>query len=74
MTEVLHRDQVWFTEKDHDGASTLFPLSEFKPRKQGENRQRRYLNGSYGAVPDLSKDLFEQALTARGEFGGAETE
>jgi hypothetical protein len=72
--EVLHRDQVWFTEKDHDGASTLFPLSEFKPRKQGENRQRRYLNGSYGAVPDLSKDLFEQALTARGEFGGAETE
>jgi hypothetical protein len=64
--EVLHRDQVWFTEKDHHGASTLFPFSEFKPRKQGENRQRRYLNGSYGAVPDLSKDLFEQALTARG--------
>ncbi len=63
--EVLRRDEVWFTEKDDDGASTLFPLAEFKPRRQGENRPRRYLNGSYGAVPELSMRLFEAALTSR---------
>jgi uncharacterized protein len=68
--EVLQRDQVWFTEKGDEGASALFPLSEFKPRKEGENRQRRYLNGNYGAIPDLSKDLFEQALLARGDLDG----
>lgn len=60
--EVLHRDQVWFVEKGRDGASTLYPLAEFKPRKEGENRSRRYLLGSYGAIPDLSRQLFERAL------------
>lgn len=63
--DVLDRDQVWFTSKGDDGASELFPLSEFKPRRQGENRQKRYLNGSYGAIPELSMKLFEQAVTSR---------
>lgn len=63
--DILHRDQVWFTSKGNDGASELFPLSEFKPRRQGENRQKRYLNGSYGAIPELSMQLFEQAVTSR---------
>lgn len=65
--EVLERDQIWFTEKREDGSSLLFPLIEFKPRRQGENRQRRYLNGNYGAIPDLSMGLFEQALTSRND-------
>jgi uncharacterized protein len=63
--EILHRDQIWFSEKEADGASVLYPLSDFKPRKAGENRQRRYMNGNYGAVPDLSADLFEQAVMMR---------
>jgi uncharacterized protein len=65
--DVLRRDQVWFTSKGKDGASELFPLSEFKPRRQGENRQKRYLNGSYGAIPELSMRLFEQAVTSRAD-------
>lgn len=63
--DVLRRDQVWFTSKGDDGASDLFPLAEFKPRRQGENRLKRYLNGSYGAIPELSMRLFEQAVTSR---------
>ena len=66
--EVLARDQVWFTEKDEDGTSELFPLAEFKPRRQGENRTRRYLNGNYGAIPELSMHLFEVAIASRVEF------
>lgn len=62
--EVLHRDQIWFVEKDRDGASVVYPLAEFKPRKEGENRTRRYLLGSYGAIPDLSMQLFERALAS----------
>lgn len=65
--EILRRDEIWFTEKDDEGASKLYPMTDFKPRKEGENRQRRYLNGNYGAVPDLSTYLFEQALAARGQ-------
>ncbi|WP_341719457.1 AAA family ATPase [Micromonospora sp. FIMYZ51] len=71
--EILRRDEIWFVEKDDQGASSLYPLTDFKPRKEGENRQRRYLNGNYGAVPDLSTHLFEQALTNRGGTDDAST-
>ncbi|MGP4109961.1 AAA family ATPase [Streptomyces sp. 4N509B] len=71
--EILKRDQVWFVEKSEYGETRLFPLSDFKPRLE-ENRERRYLGGSYGAVPFLSDDRFEEAVAARGrsESDGAE--
>lgn len=59
--EVLVRDQIWFVEKDRNGASRLYPLSDFKPR-EGENRERRYLGGSYGAVPVVSATGFADAV------------
>ncbi|MFC5184814.1 AAA family ATPase [Actinomadura harenae] len=62
--EVLHRDQIWFTQKDDSGETELFPLSEFRPRKD-ENRERRYLAGRYGAVPVVNDELFVAALAAR---------
>lgn len=70
-SDILCRDQIWFTEKGDDGASILFPLSDFHPRKQ-ENRQRRYLNGSYGAIPIVSDELFIKALTSRGDMDDPE--
>jgi hypothetical protein len=59
--EVLARDQVWFVEKDAEGASSLYPLTDFKPRT-GENTERRYLGGSYGAVPVLDAHEFTRAF------------
>ncbi|MFF5305873.1 ATP/GTP-binding protein [Streptomyces sp. NPDC013161] len=60
--EVLRRDQIWFVEKSAEtGASELFPLSDFKPRK-GENFERRYLAGSYGAVPVLPDTALEDVV------------
>lgn len=50
--ELLARDEVWFTAKDTDGATELFSLSEFHPRRD-ENVERGYLQGRYGAVPYL---------------------
>jgi len=62
---VLARDAVWFVSKDAAGASSVFPLSDFKPRK-GENMERRYLGGSYGAVPAVFSDtLVEELLKSR---------
>ncbi|HLL82035.1 MAG TPA: hypothetical protein VK420_05265, partial [Longimicrobium sp.] len=51
--DLLRRDQVWFTEKTSDGATRLFPLTDFRARKL-ENLERGYLQGRYGAVPSLS--------------------
>lgn len=47
---VLRRDQVWFTEKDAQGATQLYPLTDIRTRK-GDNIERGYLQGRYGAVP-----------------------
>lgn len=48
--ELLRRDQIWFTEKDRTGATHLYPLSDFKPRRH-ENLEKGYLQGRYGAIP-----------------------
>lgn len=58
---VLDRDQVWFTEKSRDGATVLFPLTAFKPRK-GENLEHGYRRGRYRAVPDLSPGELARVL------------
>lgn len=50
---LFRRDQIWFTEKDDDQATRLYPLTDFSPRKQ-EAWERGYLSGRYGAVPFFS--------------------
>ena len=47
---IFRRDQVWFTEKDADQATNLYPLTDFSPRKN-EAIEKGYLMGRYGAVP-----------------------
>lgn len=59
---VLDRDQIWFVDKNTEGASELYPLTDFKPRKD-QNTERRYLAGSYGAVPVLGD--FAEAVLGR---------
>ena len=53
---ALRRDQVWLTEKDQEGATVLYPLTDYKPRK-AENIERGYLQGRYGAIPFLGDFL-----------------
>ena len=48
--DLLRRDQVWFIEKDRQGASHLYPLLDYSPRKD-EALERGYLKGRYGAIP-----------------------
>ena len=51
-SQKMRRDQVWFTEKDNDQVSHLFPLLDFSPRK-GEALEKNYLGGRYGGIPIL---------------------
>ena len=61
----LGRDQIWFTEKDIDGGTTLYPLSDFRP-KGDDAVGRRYLQGRYGAVPVLNPAGFRKAADTIG--------
>ncbi|MEZ4302416.1 MAG: ATP-binding protein [Polyangiaceae bacterium] len=57
---LFRRDQIWFTEKDTTGATRLYSLLEFSPRKQ-EALQKGYLEGRYGAIPFLGEPGFMPA-------------
>jgi len=57
----LRRDEVWITEKDETGATHLFPLTDYKPRKS-ENLERGYLQGRYGGVPFLDHDRIREPV------------
>jgi hypothetical protein len=59
--DVLQRDQVWFVDKNSEGASSVYPLSDFHS-EPGEDYERRYLGGAYGAVPITSELAFRKAL------------
>lgn len=43
---ALKREQIWFTEKNDEGATTLYPLTDFKARSV-ENLERAYLQSRY---------------------------
>ena len=59
--ELLRRDQIWFIEKNQEHGSTLYPLTEFSPRKK-EDLEKGYLFGRYGAIPFIDKSIFHEAL------------
>jgi len=49
-SQHFRRDQIWLVEKDKNRSTTLYPLSDFSPRK-GEAIEKGYLRGRYGALP-----------------------
>lgn len=57
---LLGRDQIWFTEKRHNGTTRLYPLVDLEPRKQ-EAIGKRYLAGRYGGTPIVSHGEFAAA-------------
>lgn len=59
---VLDRDQVWFVEKERDGASVVTPLTDYRPRGE-TNLERAYLQGRFGAVPLVPDSLFHDGPT-----------
>ena len=63
---LLRRDEIWFTEKDEHGVSTLYSLADFVDEdgtriRKDESYEKNYLLGKYGAIPSLkSIDLFKE--------------
>jgi len=55
---LMRRDQIWLTDKDHEGQAHLYPLTDYKPRK-GESLVRGYMAGRYGGVPYIPNGLLD---------------
>lgn len=48
--EMLRRDEIWFVEKQDNGATELYSLEKFKERFD-KDILRAYLDGRYGSIP-----------------------
>ena len=62
---LLRRDEIWFTEKDNNGISSLYSLADFTDEdgikiRKDESYEKNYLLGKYGAIPSLKYfDMFK---------------
>jgi energy-coupling factor transporter ATP-binding protein EcfA2 len=64
LLNSLNRDEVWLTEKAPDAATRLVGLAEFggdRVRKS-LNLERAYLQGRFGAVPEVDQVAVRRAL------------
>lgn len=51
--DLLRKDNIWFADKNTDGASVLYPLTDFKGLNRISSLQKAYKFGKFGAVPNL---------------------
>ena len=67
-TNILHyanlrRDQINFVEKNHWESTEIFALSDFRYKndnlkeRHDIDKEKRYLEGRYGAIPEFKKSL-----------------
>jgi AAA15 family ATPase/GTPase len=56
--DIFRPDEIWFAEKNKEGATEVYALSDFKEHHTIDIR-KGYLNGRYGGIPFLGnlKDL-----------------
>lgn len=68
LLNTLNRDEVWLTEKDSNGATRLTALAEFGGDKvrRSLNLERAYLQGRFGAIPDVDHIDVRRALGVAG--------
>lgn len=70
--ELLRRDEIWLVNKNKDGVSELYSLADFKDEEGNKVRRdealsKKYLTGSYGAIPALKPMKMLTGRTADGE-------
>jgi len=57
--KYMRRDQIWFTDKNLSGESSMYSLAEFKLRND-QSFEKEYLGGSLGGIPILRDYSFEE--------------
>lgn len=59
-SRLFRRDQIWFTEKDTQGATDLYSLAEYDIQED-EPFEADYIKGKYGAIPFIGN--FQELLS-----------
>ncbi|MEX3100543.1 MULTISPECIES: ATP/GTP-binding protein [unclassified Streptomyces] len=70
---LLQPGQVWLTEKDERGATSLSSVAEWEPTEE-EDLMTSYLAGSFGAVPKVSEGQIGRRLLRTDDIARMEAE
>ena len=54
ILQFLEKEEVYFTEKGHDGATSIYGLKDIKGVRRESNIYANYLAGAYGGIPKIS--------------------
>ncbi|MBN2357450.1 ATP-binding protein [candidate division KSB1 bacterium] len=62
--ELFRRDQIWFTEKDRYGATSLYSMIELKGVRKEASFGKDYILGKFGGIPFIGDPswLFCEAI------------
>ena len=55
-SDQIHQDEIWMTDKSHEGVSRFTPLTEFRLRSR-DDIEKAYRHGRLGGVP-ISNSFF----------------
>ena len=61
--KLLRRDEMWVTERNLSGASTLFSFSEYKDARRDTDIRKSYLQDRLGGTPQIVLNESFTALT-----------
>ncbi len=56
-SSLFRRDQIWFTQLDHQRSTDLYSLVEIKNVRKTENLEKGYISGKYGAIPVVNRNF-----------------
>lgn len=59
--QLLRRDEMWVSERDDSGASTLTSFSDYKDLRYDKDIRKSYLQGRFGGIPRI---LLRGAITS----------
>ena len=48
---ILRRDEMWLLERNGQGASSLFSLSDYQKVRYDKDIRKSYLQGRFGGIP-----------------------
>lgn len=55
---LVRRDEIWFTEKNEKGESSLYSLEEFKDIARFDRKiDKAYLEGRFGGIANINTDI-----------------
>jgi hypothetical protein len=50
--DLIRRDEIWFVQKDSEGATSLYSLDDYKVRFD-KAIEKAYMEGHFRGIPDI---------------------